>query len=68
MTFAEEWLIKMLSDPDIMNPCPVKALLSAAAARGIKKSELKQARKEAGVVSFSKDGVQYWWYQNQGQR
>ena len=59
--FAKEWLVQLLTDPTIQNPCPTKVIVQAAQAVGVKKGELKQARKEAGVTSFNTDGVQYWY-------
>ena len=58
--FAKEWLVQLLADPTIQNPCPTKVIVQAAQAVGIKKGELKQARKDAGVTSFNTGGVQYW--------
>ena len=58
--FAKEWLVQLLVDPTIQNPCPMKVIVQAAQAVGIKKGELKQARKDAGVTSFNTGGVQYW--------
>lgn len=58
--FAKEWLVQLLADPTIQNPCPMKVIVQAAQAVGIKKEELKQARKDAGVTSFNTGGVQYW--------
>lgn len=58
--FAKEWLVQLLADPTIQNPCPMKVIVQAAQAVGIKKGELKQARKDAGVTSFNTGGVQYW--------
>ena len=58
--FAKEWLVQLLADPAIQNPCPMKVIVQAAQAVGIKKGELKQARKDAGVTSFNTGGVQYW--------
>lgn len=59
--FAKEWLVQLLTDPTIQNPCPMMVIVQAAQAVGIKKGELKQARKEAGVTSFNTGGVQYWY-------
>lgn len=58
--FAKEWLVQLLADPTIQNPCPMMVIVQAAQAVGIKKGELKQARKDAGVTSFNTGGVQYW--------
>ena len=59
--FAKEWLVQLLADPTIQNPCPMKVIVQAAQAVNNKKGELKQARKEAGVTSFNTDCVQYWY-------
>ena len=59
--FAKEWLVQLLTDPTIQNPCPMRVIVQAAQAVGIKKGELKQARKAAGVTSFNTGGVQYWY-------
>ena len=59
--FAKAWLLKTLTSPDIQNPCPVKTVIHAAKALGIRKNELKLARKELGVASFAAGGVQYWY-------
>ena len=59
--FAKSWLLKTLTSPDIQNPCPTKVIIQAAQAVGIRKYELKSARKEIGVVSFTACGVQYWY-------
>ena len=58
--FAKEWLVQLLTDPTIQNPCPMKVIVQAAQAVGVKKGELKHARKEAGVTSFNTGGAQYW--------
>ena len=59
--FAKEWLIRILTDPSVKNPCPMKVIVQAARAVGIKKGELKRVRKEVGVKSFDNGGVQYWY-------
>lgn len=58
--FAKAWLFKTLTSPDIQSPCRAKAIIQAAKALGIRKTELKTARKELGIQSFNIKGVQYW--------
>lgn len=58
---AKAWLLKTLTSPDVQNPCPTKVVIQAAQSIGIRKSELKSARKEIGVASFMAGGIQYWY-------
>ena len=63
---VQSWLINLLSDPVIKNPCPVKAILCAGKAKGYTRQQLKQARKEIGVVSINIRGEQYWYLHREG--
>ena len=58
--FAKEWLKKLMNDAEITRPCSARVIISAAQAIGIKRNELKTARKELGIESVRIDGVQYW--------
>lgn len=58
--FAKEWLKKIMNDAEITKPCSARVVIAAAQAVGIKKNELKTARKELGIESVRMDGVQYW--------
>ncbi len=57
---AKIWLQSMIDAPDIKVMYPVSELLAAGKEEGFKKRELKEARKEMGIVSVNVDGVQYW--------
>ena len=59
--FAKEWLKKIMNDAEITKPCSAKVIISAAQAIGIKRNELKTARKELGIKSIRINGVQYWY-------
>ena len=58
--FAKEWLKNLMNDAEITKPCSARVIISAAQAVGIKRNELKTARKELGMESICIDGVRYW--------
>lgn len=60
--FAKAWLIKIFTDPAMKKKISAKTLLSVGKKTyGITHAELKEARKEIGLVSKNIDGTQVWY-------
>jgi len=58
---AKVVLKRILADPKVMDyGVPVKTALLIGKDHGLVKSVMKEARKELGIQSESKNGEQYW--------
>lgn len=58
--FAKTILYQMFSDPLAKDGLPVKTIYAIGKDKGLVKGILKKARKEIGLSSENRNGVQYW--------
>jgi len=63
---ARVLLKNLLQSPEAANGVNVKTLLIIGRDQGLNKRAMKDARKELGIISEDRNGIQYWFMPKEG--